>query len=127
MRTWIKAMVAGLVAGMVTLGSFPAMAGPYDSNVNRVQSEHEWRIHQGLHSGQLTPGEYHRLERQQARIHDIEAQMRAHNRGRLTPGQKTQLAEMQERASHDIYRLKHNNYRVGYHGQGGRRPVGWHY
>jgi Spy/CpxP family protein refolding chaperone len=130
MRTWTKGIVAGLLAGVVTLGSLPAVAGPYDSNINRVEMEQEHRIQQGLHSGRLTPGEFRRLENQQARIRDTEAQMRAHGRGRLTPGQKAQLGQMQERASRNIYRLKHNNYRAGYYGRGNCRPVsmvgGWH-
>ena len=34
--------------------------------------------------------------------------MRGKN-GRLTPGQKAQLAQMQDQANRDIYRYKHNN------------------
>lgn len=118
MRTWTKGLVAGLLAGVVTLGSLPAVAGPYDSNINRVEMDQERRIQQGLYSGRLTPGEFRRLENQQARIRATEAQMRAD--GRLTRGEKTQLAQMQERASRDIYRYKHNNYRQGYY-----RPAHW--
>jgi hypothetical protein len=131
MQIWTKGIVTGLLAGVVSLGSLPAVAGPYDSNINRVEREQEYRIQQGLYSGRLTPGELRRLENQQARIRATEAQMRAHNRGRLTPGQKTQLAQMQERASRSIYHYKHNNFRPGYYGRCGYRPVslgrGWHY
>jgi uncharacterized protein HemX len=109
MKTWTKGMVAGLMAGVVTLGSLPAVAGPYNSNINRVEMDQEHRIHQGLNSGQLTPREFRRLENQQARIRATEAQMRAD--GRLTRGEKTQLAQMQARANRNIYRYKHNNYR----------------
>jgi hypothetical protein len=109
MKIWTKGIVAGLLAGVVTLGSLPAVAGPYDSNINRVEMDQERRIHQGLRSGQLTPGEFRRLENQQACIRATEAQMRAD--GRLTRGEKTQLAQMQERANQNIYRYKHNNYR----------------
>jgi hypothetical protein len=104
-----KGIVAGLVAGVVTLGSLPAVAGPYDSNINRVEMDQEHRIHQGLNSGRLTPGEFRLLENQQALIRATEAQMRAD--GRLTRGEKTQLAQMQEQADRDIYRYKHNRYR----------------
>ena len=89
MKTWTKGIVAGLVAGAVTLGSLPAVAGPYDSNINRVEIDQEHRIHQGLYSG------------------------------RLTRGEKTQLAQMQARASQNIYRYKQNNYRPG------RWRAGW--
>jgi hypothetical protein len=118
MKTWIMGIVAGLLAGVVPLGSLPAAAGPYDSNINRVEADQEYRIHQGLRSGQLTPGEFRRLENQQARIRATEAQMRAD--GRLTPGEKTQLAQMQARANRDIYRYQHNNYRPA-----NCRPVNW--
>ena len=128
MKTWTKGIVAGLVAGVVTLGSLPAVAGPYNSIINQVQMEQEQRIQQGLYSGRLTPGEFRRLENQQARIRATEAQMRAD--GRLTRGEKTQLAQMQERANRNIYRSKHNNY-----GHANWRPIncrpvsvrtGWH-
>ena len=68
MKTWTKGIVAGLLAGVVTLGSLPAVAGPYNSIINRVEMEQEQRIQQGLYSGRLTPGEFRRLENQQARI-----------------------------------------------------------
>jgi hypothetical protein len=122
MKTWTKGIVAGLVAGVVTLGSLPAMAGPYNSTINRVEVDQEQRIHQGLYSGRLTPGEFRRLENQQARIRATEAQMRAD--GRLTRGEKTQLAQMQARANRNIYRSKHNNYQpVNY--RPGRWGAGW--
>ncbi len=87
MKTWTKGIVAGLLAGVVTLGSLPAVAGPYNSIINQVQMDQEQRIQQGLYSGRLTPGEFRRLENEQARIRATEAQMRAD--GRLTPGEKT--------------------------------------
>jgi hypothetical protein len=118
MKTWSMGIVAGLLAGVVTLGSLPAVAGPYDSIINRVQADQEYRIQQGLYSGRLTPGEFRRLENQQARIRATEAQMRAD--GRLTPGEKTQLAQMQARADQNIYRYKHNDFRQAHY-----RPVKW--
>jgi uncharacterized protein HemX len=113
MKTWTKGIITGLLTGLVVLGSLPALAGPYNSEINRQEMEQERRIYQGLQSGRLTPGEFQRLENQQARIRATEAQMRAD--GRLTRGEKTQLAEMQARANRNIYRHKHNNY----------RPVNW--
>jgi hypothetical protein len=112
MKPLTMGIVAGLVAGVVTLGSLPVAAGPYDSHINRVEMDQERRIHQGLNSGQLTPGEFRRLENQQALIRATEAQMRAD--GRLTRGEKTQLALMQEQADQDIYRYRHNHRRQAY-------------
>jgi hypothetical protein len=123
MKTWTKGIVAGLLAGAVSLGSLPAVAGPYDSNINQQEWAQERRIHQGLNSGQLSPGEFRRLENQQARIRATEAQMRAD--GRLTRGEKTQLAQMQERASRNIYRYKHNNFRQASYRPANCRPGNW--
>ncbi|OGR26625.1 MAG: hypothetical protein A2139_02540 [Desulfobacca sp. RBG_16_60_12] len=123
MKTWTKGILTGLLAGVVSLGSLPAVAGPYDSNINRVEMEQERRIHQGLYSGRLSPGEFRRLENQQARIRATEAQMRAD--GRLTRGEKTQLAQMQERADRNIYRYKHNNYRAANCRPVNYRPANW--
>jgi hypothetical protein len=108
MKTWIKSVVTGLLAGLVILGSLPALAGQYDSNINRRERDQERQIRQRARSGKLTPGEFRRLENEQARIRAIEAQMRAD--GRLTRGEKAYLAWMQDRASRNIYRFKHNNY-----------------
>jgi hypothetical protein len=123
MKTWTKGIVTGLLAGAVSLGSLPAVAGPYDSNINQQEWAQERRIHQGLNSGQLSPGEFRRLENQQARIRATEAQMRAD--GRLTRGEKTQLAQMQERASRNIYRYKHNNFRQAGYRPANCRPGNW--
>jgi hypothetical protein len=128
MKTWTKGIVTGLLAGVVSLGSLPAVAGPYDSYINRQEMAQEHRIHQGLYSGRLSPGEFRRLENQQARIRATEAQMRAD--GRLTRGEKTQLAQMQERANRNIYRYKHNNYgpasyRPASYRPAHYRPVNW--
>ena len=109
MKIWTKGIVAGLLACVVTLGSLPAVAGPYDSNINRVEMDQERRIYQGVRSGQLTPGEYRRLENQQARIRAAEARMRAD--GHLDRYERARLNRMENRAGRDIYRYKHNNFR----------------
>ena len=35
MKTWTKGIVAGLLAGVVSLGSLPALADPYPTNIDR--------------------------------------------------------------------------------------------
>jgi hypothetical protein len=127
MKTWTKSMITGLLTGLVVLGSLPALAGPYNSEINRQEMEQERRIHQGVQSGRLSPGEFRRLENQQARIRATEARMRAD--GRLDRGEKAQLGRMQERASRDIYRSKHNGFGPAYYGPANCRPgsmrAGW--
>ena len=102
MTTWTKVIVAGLLAGVVGLGSLPAVADPYAPNIDRREMSQERRIYQGVHSGQITPGEFRRLENQQARIRAAEARMRAD--GRLDRYERARLTRMQDRAGRDIYR-----------------------
>ncbi len=113
MKIWTKGIVSGLLAGVVILGSLPALADSHGSYFDQRQMDQERRINQGVQSGRISPGEYRRLEHEQECIRRTEAMMRAH--GRLTRGEKAQLAQMQDRANRDIYRYKHNNY----------RPVNW--
>lgn len=46
MRTWTKGIVAGLLAGMVILGSLPALAGPYGPCPNWREMRQGHCIHQ---------------------------------------------------------------------------------
>jgi hypothetical protein len=66
------------------------------------------RIGQGLQSGQLSPEEAARLERQEGNIHREAHNMRSENGGRLTQEDKAKLNRQQDRESHRIYRAKHN-------------------
>jgi hypothetical protein len=110
MKTWTKVIVAGLLTGLIILGSLPALAaGPYAPCIDRRGLNQEYRIHQGLRSGRLTPGEFRRLEHQQGRIRLAEARMRAD--GHLDRYERARLNRMENRASHDIYRYNHNNRR----------------
>ena len=108
MKTWTKTLVTGLLAGVVILGSLPALAGPYGSYLDQRQINQERRIYQGVHSGQLSPGEFRRLENQQGRIRAAEARMRAD--GHLDRYERARLNRMENRANRDIYRYKHNNF-----------------
>jgi isocitrate dehydrogenase kinase/phosphatase len=118
MKTWTKGIVAGLLAGVVILGSLPAVAGPYVSYLDQRQMNQERRIYQGVRSGQVTPGEFRRMENQQGRIRAAEGRMRAD--GHLNRYERARLNRMENRASHDIYRYKHNNFV-----QANYRPANW--
>ena len=116
MKTWTKGIVAGLLAGLVILGSLPALAGPYSPNIDQREMNQERRIYQGVRSGQISPWEFRHLENEQARIRAAEARMRAD--GRLDRSERARLTRMQDRANRDIYRYKHNNFTQPY-----RRPA----
>ncbi len=81
-------------------------ADPATPGVERRQHIQQERIRQGVASGQLTPRETIRLEREQARIERTERRMKAD--GVVTPGERARLHLRQDKASRDIYRAKHN-------------------
>ena len=74
--------------------------------IHQRQRDQQARIGQGVKSGQLTGGETRQLERQQARIQATKKADKAD--GNMTPQERAQLTRMQNRASRDIYRDKHN-------------------
>jgi uncharacterized membrane protein YebE (DUF533 family) len=59
-----------------------------------------------VRSGELTPQETRRLERQQAKIRRNEA--RAKSDGTVTPQERRRLNRELNRSSRDIYRQKHD-------------------
>jgi hypothetical protein len=65
------------------------------------------RIRQGVHSGELTKGEAQHLRQEQKTI-QAEKQM-AKTDGKVSPAERAKLRRDQNKASKDIYRLKHNN------------------
>jgi hypothetical protein len=69
------------------------------------------RIAQGVKSGQLTPGETAKLEKQQQGINRETAGMREANGGKLTAADKKAVNQQQNRASRNIYNKKHNGRR----------------
>ena len=78
-------------------------AGRHDRRQNRQGA----RIQQGVKSGELTQGEASRLRQQQRRINRVEN--RAEADGTVTGAEKARLENMQDRASRNIYRKKHND------------------
>ncbi len=102
-RTTIPALTA-LLFLLSAVGAFagdPAMPGA--EGRQRIQ---QGRIADGVSSGQLTPRETIRLEREQAGIERAQKRMEAD--GRVTPGERARLHVRQDKASRDIYRAKHN-------------------
>lgn len=66
------------------------------------------RIAQGVKSGQLTPGETAKLEKQQQGINRETAAMREANGGKLTKADRKAVNQQQNQASKNIYNKKHN-------------------
>jgi hypothetical protein len=81
----------------------------YGNNaVGQRKENQQDRIAQGVKSGQLTPGETAKLEKQQKGINKQVAADRKANGGTLNASQKRQVNKEQNQASRNIYKKKHN-------------------
>jgi WXXGXW repeat (2 copies) len=95
------------------------------NRVNGRQFDQQGRIAQGVHSGQLTPGETSHLENREANIHNEVHNDRAANGGTLTPAERRQVNRQQNNTSRAIYNDKHNA-RTDAHPNGGHPNGGNH-
>jgi len=98
--------------GMTLIGSLlfagaALAAGPAVQETTQRDVNQQERIEQGLQSGQLNTKEAGQLERQQSRIDQTEARDIKRD-GKLTAADQSQLNHMQNKASADIYKDKHN-------------------
>jgi len=74
--------------------------------VNERQKLQHERIKEGVKSGELTKGEARKLHSEEKSI-KAEKQM-AKADGKVTPAERAKLRKDQNKASKDIYKLKHN-------------------
>jgi hypothetical protein len=79
-----------------------------NNKVGQRPENQQDRIAQGVKSGQLTPGETAKLEKQQQGINKQVAADRKASGGTLTASEKKQVNREQNHASRNIYRKKHN-------------------
>ena len=80
---------------------------PAEARVNQRQDRQQTRIVKGVHNGSLTVRETKGLAKQQASIRKYERQSRADGGG-LSLVERARLEQRQDRASHTIYRQKHD-------------------
>ena len=78
-----------------------------DRRIDRRQANQQHRIAEGIENGTLTPRETATLERQEARINQLEAKMRRDGDG-LSPKERTELNRLLNTESHRIYAAKHD-------------------
>lgn len=101
-------------AALVVLGAPGAFAqtnnnpAPNKPTIQQRKENQQARIAQGVKSGQLTPRETSKLERQQRSINHEERNMRKADNGHLTKADRSALNRRQNRASRNIYDKKHN-------------------
>ena len=88
----------------------PSVASPITPRVDAREVKQDARIQQGVASGQLTPKETYRLEKEQAAINRVEANAKAD--GTVTKAERQRLNHLQNRASKDIRHQKHDAQKV---------------
>ena len=102
-----------VIAAFATLGttvSVSAQTAPAGNTntpvIDKRAANEQARIANGVNSGALKPGETVKLEKQQARINNAEAKAKAD--GKVTKGERKHLRKMENNASKNIYKKKHN-------------------
>ena len=95
-----------MVAAAATAGV--ASAG---GRIGRREGVQQGRIARGIAGGQFTAREAVRLERREVGLHREVGAMRRANGGVLTPAERGLVNRQQNRLSHGIWRLKHNDRR----------------
>lgn len=105
---------------LIAAGAF-LTAAAYGQTVGQRRENQQDRVAQGIASGQLTPGETARIERQEAGVNRQIHQDRVANGGTLTPAERQQVNREQNGMSGEIYRDKHNASRTNYRGEVGAR------
>lgn len=100
-----------ILSGLVLFAAMPAQArNLYNYDIDRVnqrQDRQDYRIRDGVRSGELTRREARKLRKQQRRIDHLLAEFCED--GRLSHRERRILARKQDRASRRIYEFKHND------------------
>lgn len=96
-----------LATGALAIATFSAIAQtPATPGIDRREAGKQARIAQGAASGQLTPRETNRLEKEQAKIDRTEARAKAD--GKVTKRERRRLHRMQHTAGRNIRAQKHD-------------------
>ena len=90
----------------VALAVVSLSVGSVQAQIVKHEKYQHHRIKQGVRSGELTPEERRKLALQQRDIHHDTRAARAD--GVVTPMERKEIREDQKKASHSIYRKKHN-------------------
>jgi len=109
MEKLIRLLAAASYAALLGAGILPAetRAAPTPTVKHRQRAQ-QHRIRQGVRSGELTPPETRRLERNAARIHRSIKRDRVDG-GMFTPHERAQAQRKLNRQSRNIYREKHDS------------------
>ena len=99
-------LIAATLA-IASIGAFAqAASAPATPRSDQREVNQQARIANGAASGQLTPKETNRLEKEQAHINKAEDKAKAD--GKVTKAERKHLTRMQNAASKDIHKQKHD-------------------
>ena len=101
-----------LIAAAASLIASTAVAQDHDwgaRHIDRRQDRQEFRIHQGVRSGEITRREHWRLEREQAHVRYMERAARSD--GYVSPYERARIRAAQDAASRHIAREAHDGQR----------------
>jgi hypothetical protein len=101
MKTRILTSMAGGLAMFLLAANLSSAA-----TINQSEWRQQARIWRGYRSGDLTPREFRRLEREQALIRRNEA--RARRDSNFTPRERMRIHREQNRANRHIFRQRHD-------------------
>lgn len=103
----LKTLLIGSTLAIASIGAFAQASAPAATpRVDQRQANQEKRIDQGIASGELTNRETRRLEKEQVAINKAEDKAKAD--GTVTRKERARLHKMQNHASRDIRRQKHD-------------------
>jgi len=111
-KSLLVAAAAFLMASPILGHAQTATTPTAPQTIGQREKNQQTRIAQGVKSGQLTPRETAKLERQQQGIHREVKGMREANGGKLSKADKAAVRQQQNRASRNIYHKKHNAAKV---------------
>lgn len=103
-------MFKQVLIASIALAAFIPVAASAGEVQNRINNENG-RINQGVRSGSVTYGEYHRLDRTADRIQFQRNRDLRTNGGHLTPAEYHNLNREENNLSGRIYLDKHNAWR----------------
>ena len=107
----LKTSLIASALAIASVGAFaqtvaPPASTPATPRVDQREANQQARIAQGAASGQLTPKETNRLEKEQAVVNRAEANAKAD--GTVTRHERKRLHRLQDGASKDIHHQKHD-------------------
>jgi hypothetical protein len=106
LKTLFLLMVMACSATALAQDPNPPQTGKKTPVIKERQMNQKARIRQGVRSGELTKGEARNLRQEQKTIQAEKKMAKAD--GKVTPAERAQIRKDQNKASRDIYRLKHN-------------------